>query len=153
MTLISSGVGGCRLVRVRCPIFGGDEDAAELGEHVGGGRLGLGGVPGRAGAVIGDVGGVVPGGGVPGGGDGLAGELERDGALDGAGGAVAGLACAEDLPGVLDRHLDAPSGGIPLDQLRRAGVKIGGDQGQPASTSPRSASGYETPSHDVGDAP
>jgi UDP-glucose 4-epimerase len=39
---------GCRLVRVRCPKSGGDEDAAELGEHVCGGRLCLGGVPGRA---------------------------------------------------------------------------------------------------------
>ena len=49
---------------------------------------------------------------------GLAGELERDGALDGAGGAVAGLPGAEDLPGVLDRDLDAPPGGVPLDDLR-----------------------------------
>jgi hypothetical protein len=61
---------GCWLVNVRCPKSGGDEDAAELGEHVCGRWLGLGGVPGCAGAVIGDVGGVVPGGGVPGGGDG-----------------------------------------------------------------------------------
>ena len=66
-----------------------------------------------------DVGGVVPGGGVPGGGDGLAGELERDGALDGAGGAVAGLPGAEDLPGVLYRDLDVPSGGVPLDDAAR----------------------------------
>jgi len=58
--------------------------------------------------VIFDVGGVMRGGGVPGGGDGLAGELERDGAPGGEGGAVAGLACAEDLAGVLDRDLDAP---------------------------------------------
>lgn len=43
------------------------------------------------------VGGVMAGGGVPGDCDGLAGDLERDGALDGAGGAVAGLAGAEDL--------------------------------------------------------
>ena len=42
------------------------------------------------------------GGGVPGDGDGLAGELERDGPLDGAGGAVAGLAGAEDLLEVSD---------------------------------------------------
>lgn len=74
---------GCRLVMVRCPKSGGDEDTAELGEHVGGRWLGLRGVPGRAGAVIGDAGGVVPGSGVPGGGDGLAGGLEWDGALDG----------------------------------------------------------------------
>jgi hypothetical protein len=54
---------------------------------------------------------VMAGGGVPGGGDGLAGELERDGALGGAGGAVTGLPGAEDLPGVLDRDFHAaPSG-------------------------------------------
>ena len=41
------------------------------------------------------VGGVAAGGGVPGDGDGLAGELERDGPLDGAGYAVAGLPCSE----------------------------------------------------------
>ncbi len=58
---------------------------------------------------------VVAGGGVPAGGDGLAGELERDGPLDGAGGAVAGLPGAEDLPGVLDRDFDAPPGGVPLE--------------------------------------
>ena len=38
----------------------------------------------------------MPSGGVPAGGDGLAGELKRDGALDGAGLPVAGLAGAED---------------------------------------------------------
>jgi len=46
--------------------------------------------------VISCVRGAVAGGGVPEGGDGLAGELERDGALDGAAGAVAGLAASED---------------------------------------------------------
>jgi hypothetical protein len=56
--------------------------------------------------VIFGVGGVVPGGGVPAGGDGLAGELERDGPLDGAGGAAGGLPGAEDLVGVLDRDFD-----------------------------------------------
>src|SRR6266481_8870049 len=82
---------GGRLVRARCLKSGGDDDAAELGAHVGGGRLGFAGVPGGAGPVFGHVGGVVAGGGVPAGGDGLAGELERDGPLDGAGDAVAGL--------------------------------------------------------------
>ena len=61
-----------------------------------------------AGAVAVDVGGVVPGDGVPGHGQGLAGELERDSAADRCGGAVAGLPCAEDLLGVLDRDLSAP---------------------------------------------
>jgi hypothetical protein len=62
---------------------GGDQDAAELGGHVGGGRLGFGRVSGGAGAAAFDVGGVVPGDGVPGDGDRLAGWLEGDGALDG----------------------------------------------------------------------
>jgi len=53
------------------------------------------------------VGGVVAGGGVPGDGDGLAGKLERDGALDGAGGAVAGLPGGEDLLAVFNRDLNA----------------------------------------------
>jgi hypothetical protein len=50
----------------------------------------------------------VPGGGVPGDGDGLAGDLERDGALDGCGGAVAGLAGAEDLLGVFYGDFNPP---------------------------------------------
>jgi hypothetical protein len=47
--------------------------------------------------VGGDVTRVVPGGGVPEEGEGLAGEAEGDGALDGGFEAVAGLADAEDL--------------------------------------------------------
>jgi hypothetical protein len=34
----------------------------------------------------------------------------------GAGGAVAGLPSAEDLPGVLDRDLGAPPRGVPQDR-------------------------------------
>src|SRR5271155_3584822 len=120
---------GCWLVRARCLKSGGDDDAAELGGHVGGRRLGLAGVPGGAGPVIGDVGGVVAGGGVPAGGDGLAGELERDGALGGGGGAVAGLPGAEDLLGLLDRDFDSPSRGVSLDYLCRGGGAVGGDEG------------------------
>ena len=37
---------GCWLVRARCLKSGGDDDAAEPGGHVGGGGLGLAGVPG-----------------------------------------------------------------------------------------------------------
>jgi hypothetical protein len=50
-----------------------------------------------------DVGAVVACGGVPDGADGLAGELEWDRALDGAGGAVAGLTGTEDLLGIFYR--------------------------------------------------
>ncbi len=64
-----------------------------------------------------DVGGVMAGGGVPGDGDGLASELERDCAVNGAGGPVAGLPGAEDLPGVFYRDLDGPPGRVPLDDL------------------------------------
>ncbi len=72
--------------------------------------------------MIGDVRGVVAGGGVAVSYQQVAiawaGELERDGALDGAGGAVMGLPGAEDLPCVFDRELDAPPRGVPLDELR-----------------------------------
>jgi hypothetical protein len=99
---------GCWLVGARCLKSGGDDDAAELGGHVGGGWLGLACVPrgGRASFV--QVGGVVPGGGIPGDGDGLAGDLEREGPLDRGCGAVAGLPGSEDLLGVLDRDLSQP---------------------------------------------
>ncbi len=77
-----------------------------------------------------DVGGVVAGGGVPGDDDGLAGELERNGALDGAGGAVAGLPGGEDLLAVFYRHFHGPPGGVPLDDGRGGRGSVGADQGQ-----------------------
>jgi hypothetical protein len=49
---------------------------------------------------------MVSGSGVLAASSGLAGELEPDVPLDRAGGAVAGLPGAEDLPSVLDRGLD-----------------------------------------------
>ncbi len=55
----------CRLARARCLKSGGDDDAAELAGHVSGRGLGLGGVPGSAGAMFAGVGGVVAGGGIP----------------------------------------------------------------------------------------
>src|SRR5216684_8327673 len=63
---------GFWLVRAYWLKFGGDDDAAELGGHVGGGRLGLRGVPGGVAAAGLGVGGVVAGGGVPADGEGLA---------------------------------------------------------------------------------
>jgi hypothetical protein len=71
-----------------------------------------------------------PDGGVPGHGQGLAGELERDGAADRVRGAVAGLPGAEFLLGVFYRDLDGPSRGVSFDDLGGAGVRVGGDQGQ-----------------------
>ena len=43
---------------------------------------------------------------------------------------VAGLACAEDLLGVFHRHLNTPPPCVPVDDLGRAGCKVGGGQGQ-----------------------
>jgi hypothetical protein len=94
---------GFWLVSVKSLKFGGDDDAAEPGGHAGGGRFGLGRVPGRGEAAGPGVGGVVPGGGVPADGEGLAGEHERDGALGRGRGAVAGLAGPEELPRVFYR--------------------------------------------------
>jgi len=61
-------------------------------------------------------------GGEPAGDDGLADEQERDGPLDHAGGAVAGLPGAEELPGVIDRDLDGPPEDVSLDHLRGGGA-------------------------------
>src|SRR5580692_7242382 len=69
--------------------------AAELGEHVLEGGFGLGAVPGLGVAAGGDGGGVVAVAGVPDDDQGVQEQGERDGALDSAGGAVAGLAGAE----------------------------------------------------------
>src|SRR5215475_2482324 len=101
---------------------------AELGEHVGGGGVGLGAVPGAACAVVGDVVGVVAGGGVPADGQGLAGQAERDGAFDGLGDAVVGLADAEQLFGVFDADLDRPPGGVAANGLGGGGLRVGGNQ-------------------------
>ena len=101
-----------------------------LGGHVGGGRLGLGAVPGGVEAAGGDVTGVVPGGGVPDDRQGLADQRERQGAADRAGDPVAGLPGAEYLLRVFYRDLDGPSRGVALDDLSGAGVQVGGDQGE-----------------------
>src|SRR5215470_1944132 len=95
---------------------GGDHGAAQLGEHVLEGGLGLGCVPGLVVAAGGEgVPGVaVPG--VPGDDEGGHDQGERDGALDGAAGAVAGLAGAEDVAGVGEGLLDGPPGCIPGDE-------------------------------------
>jgi hypothetical protein len=55
-------------------------------------------------------------------------QLERDGPLDRAAGAVTGLADAGELAGVLERDLDVPAGRVALDQVGRGGVQVGGDQ-------------------------
>ena len=85
---------------------GRDEDAAELGEHVFEGGLGLGAVPGLGVAAGGDPGWAVAVPGVPGDDQGAGEQGERDGAFDGSAGAVAGLAGAEDVAGVGEGLLD-----------------------------------------------
>jgi hypothetical protein len=85
---------------------GGDQDAAELGEHVLEGGFGLGGVPGLGVAAGGGAGAVVAVPGVPYDDQCVDEQGERDGALDSAAGAVAGLAGAEDVAGVGEGLLD-----------------------------------------------
>src|SRR5262249_48452920 len=111
---------------------GGDHGAGQLGEHVLEGGLSLGCVPGLVVAAGGEgVPGVaVPG--VPGDDEGGHDQGERDGALDGAAGAVAGLAGAGDVAGVGEGLLDGPPGGVAFDQGGGRGGQVGGDQGQDA---------------------
>jgi hypothetical protein len=59
-------------------------------------------------------------------------QRERDGALDSAAGAVAGLAGAQDVAGVGEGLLDGPAGRVPLDQRGGAGGQVGADQGEQA---------------------
>src|SRR6266498_5602822 len=108
---------------------GGDEEAAELDDHVEVGRFGLGGVPGGVPAAGGDVVGVLCGEGVPAGDQAVGDESEGDGVLDGAAGAVAGLAEAGDLFGVVEGDLDGPAGGVAADDGLGGGGQVGGDQG------------------------
>src|SRR5262249_33566358 len=118
------------LVGVSGSESGGDEDAAELGEHVGGGGVGLGAVPGSACAGGGDVVGVVACGGVPADRQRRAGQAERDGPLNGPGCAVVGLADTGQLFGVFDGDLDGPPGGVAFHDLAGGGLRFGGDQGE-----------------------
>ena len=78
---------------------GGDQGAAELGEHVFEGGFGLGVVPGLGVAAGGGAGPVVAVPGVPDDDQGAGEQGERDGALDGAAGAVACFAGAGDVAG------------------------------------------------------
>ncbi len=94
---------GCGLVRARLLKSCGDQDAPELGDHVGGGWLGLGGVPGGVEAAGGDVAGVVARGGVSDDRQGLADQGEGERAADCGGDPVAGLPGTEDLLGVFYR--------------------------------------------------
>ncbi|MDT7683508.1 MAG: hypothetical protein QOG57_3818 [Pseudonocardiales bacterium] len=77
-----------------CTIFGGDEDPSELDEHVLVAGVGLGGIPASPASVLGHDGGVVAGQVVPDDDQALGEQPERDGALDGQAGAVAGFADA-----------------------------------------------------------
>lgn len=95
---------------------GGDEQPAEFDDHVEVGRFGFGGVPGCVSAAGGDVVVVIGGGeGVPAGDQAVGDESEGDGAFDGAAGAVAGLAEAGDLFGVVEGDFDGPAGRVAGD--------------------------------------
>ena len=107
---------------------GGDELAAEGGEHVEGGGFGFGAVPGCGGSAVCGVGGGVAVQGVPEDQQGVAEQPEHDGAFDGFLGAVAGLADAEDVLDVEEQGVDGPSGGVAGDDLLRGGGEVGGDQ-------------------------
>jgi hypothetical protein len=74
-----------------------------------------------------------PNGGVPADGEGLAGEHERDGPLDGSRGTVTGLPGAEQLFCVLDRDFNCPPRGISFDDERDARILFRGDEGEVAA--------------------
>ena len=76
---------------------GGDDLAAEAGEHVQGGRFGLRPVPRRRGPAVCDVGAGVAVQGVPDDEQAVAEQPEGDGPFDGLGDPVAGLPDPEDV--------------------------------------------------------
>lgn len=78
----------------------------------------------------GDVAGGVAVVGVPADDQGVGGQSEGDGAFDGAGGAVAGLADAEDLAHLGKDHFDGPPGGVAVDDLFGRGGQVGRDEGE-----------------------
>jgi hypothetical protein len=132
------GLLGCGVCGGTLGNAGGDQDAAELGEHVLEGGLALGGVPGLGVAAGGDADAVVAVSGVPHDDQCVDEQGERDGALDGAAGAVAGLAGAQNVAGVGEGLLDGPAAGVPLDQRGGAGASGGSPRrsGQPSSRWP-----------------
>ena len=127
---------GFWLVRAKSLKFGGDDDAAELGGHVGGGRLGLRGLPGASGGGPGHR---------RGGGRrwrssrrraGLAGKHKWDRALDRTGGAVAACRVPNNCFRALDRDLagfllvsdeDDGDGHRADDGVPQAGERMPGD--------------------------
>src|SRR5687768_7157282 len=90
--------------------------------------VGLGLIPGGAGAVLLDVGAVIAVQRVPEDRQRHAEELEGDGALDGALAAVAGVADAGELFGFFEADLDRPAVAVALDQLGGGGVEVAGEQ-------------------------
>jgi len=107
---------------------GGDQDAAELGEHVLEGGFGLGGVPGLGVPAGGDAGRVVAVPGVPGDDQGAGEQGERDDALDGAAGAVAIAIAVPGRRGPLPPELvQQPGQFLPADLGQRA---VGAEPGE-----------------------
>ncbi|MDQ1250694.1 MAG: hypothetical protein QG597_5074 [Actinomycetota bacterium] len=59
---------------------------------------------------------------------GVGSQAEREGAFDGAGGAVAGLTDAQGLTSLGEDDLDGPAGGVPGDGLLGRAGQVGRDQ-------------------------
>jgi hypothetical protein len=103
---------------------GRDKGAAELGEHVFEGGFGLGVVPGLGVAAGGGAGPVVAVPGVADDDQGAGEQGGRDGALDGAAGAVACFAGAEDVAGVGEGLLDGLITNGKFCCVRRVGLSL-----------------------------
>ena len=119
---------GVGLIWGNCGKSCGDEGAAELGEYVFEGGLGLLGVPRLSGLASGEVLGVVAEQCVPNSHESLDQEFKGHGALNGFGDAVACLADAEDLFGGGVGRFDRPPVGVTRHNRFGLAVVVGGEQ-------------------------
>ena len=109
-----------------------NQDPAALGEHVLEGGFDLGVLPGLDVVAGDDPDRAVAVPAVPGEDEGPGDQGERNGALDGTAGAVAGLAGTEDVAGVGEGLLDGPAGGVAGDQGDGSTGQVCGDYGEQA---------------------